>query len=1270
MATQSHQLVIEINANQAQHSIELLRRELQRMADSGELSADVLRNLGNNANRQAGSIDALQGSIKQLVASFVSLQAIQGALVKADSYTEMSNRLRLVTNSQKELADAMEATFKIAQRTRGSWDGTIQVYQKFAQNAAQLRLSLKEVAQITETMNKAVALSGASTQAAEAAMFQLGQALASGALRGDEFNSIAEQTPVVMDVLAKGLGVTRAELRELAGEGKLTANKVAQAMLKMSDSVDKDFAKTKATFSQAMQGFQDSLTKYVGETDKSLGATEKLAAGVQVLSKNVDAIAFGGAALGAAVFVKWLATAQIAAGATTVRLLSMNGALAATKVLLTGPVGLVLAATAAAAAYANLRFDANATTQALQEQKPVVADVVAEFEKMNKQGRMTMFTEMERKLDDAKDALKRAEKQLTEGWDKITAQGVVKQFLDGKIALKELNTELMQHSNVSESTRNSMLESAKAYLEAKDSVEKAKAALKAMEDVNNGLKPVVDSTNKSIGDTKSATDKAAAGVNNLSKGLDDYVEKAKKAREEVDKLNKKWAEENELTAAILKFRKEGFSQDVAEAMAEVHVKGKPLNEMQRATEVARAQGLANSIEKNKKELEALDEREKAKEKANKKGTSTRFNSQRQEEWRRFGGRVMGVSRDYHFERIAASHGLPRNLMTALMMTESQGNRNARSPAGALGVLQVVPRWHPSVNALDPKSSIEGMSRYMAGLLKRYNGNLNLALNAYNWGEGNVDKAKARAKKTGKYVIPKETKGHMARTLWHMQYLNSGGTFQGGGNDWQAGYENPVSGWNEEQKYLEEQARKQEEINKSVSDYLSQNKEAVLLLGKETEYAKLQARIEAGAHAEKSAAQRQEMLQAAKQFDLAKERWQLEELAYSQKRDFADQVFELELLGKTREEVVLLTEARKYDLMIQDAQRKGASVDYVAGLEKYKGIAVQNAADIEVKRKENEYIQLADNLAGTTAIREYYQSVEMIARAWEEGLISFDKYQLAVAQLTVPEQLKNPDDWQGGILDGMRNVASQAKSMRDIFADGTASVIGSLENGFVQLAATGKLSMREMTASVLQDLAKIAMRMAMLKLVDVAVSSISGWQSDYSNGMSWGSTFNANKSADPIAALNSSQGWTGSLYSMLPPYADGGFTGYGGKFDPAGIVHRGEYVLSQQHVRLLGGVRAIENLLYQAKGYSSNGWYSSGGLVGFTPPVLRQTEMQRQAAPNITVNVTVEGGNKDTEQQVAAGVEAGLLKAMRQVADARIAESWRMGNISYRMAHGG
>lgn len=633
--------------------------------------------------------------------------------------------------------------------------------------------------------------------------------------------------------------------------------------------------------------------------------------------------------------------------------------------------------------------------------------------------------------------------------------------------------------------------------------------------------------------------------------------------------------------------------------------------------------------------------------------AARFNRQRQEEWRKFGGRVMGISRDYNFERVAASHDLPRNLMTALMMTESKGDKNARSKAGALGVLQVVPKWHPNVNALDPKSSIEGMSRYMAGLLKRYKGNLNLAINAYNWGEGNVDKALTRSKKTGKFTLPEETQGHLARTLWHMQYLNSGGTFQGGSDDWKIGDENPASGWNDEQKYLEEQAYKQELVNKLVETYVQQRNEAALLFGKETEYAKLQAQIMLGIHDDKSKQQQQEMLVAAQQLDLAKERWQLEELAYASRRDFADQKFELELVGKTREEMALLSEARKYDLLIQEAQRKGASANYLSELEKHKNAAVQYVAEVEALRKESEYVQFADNLMGSTAIREYYQSVEMIARAWEEGLISFDKYQLAVAQLAVPEQLKDADDWQAGILDGMRNVTSQAQSMRDVFAAGTESVIGSLESGFVQLAATGKLNMREMTASILQDLSKIAMRMAMLKLIDVAVSSISGWKSDYANGFSWGTTANANKSADPIAALNSSQGWTG----VSKNFSVGGYTGAGGKYEPAGIVHRGEVVFSQEDVQRFGGVGKVEAMRLRG--------YASGGVVGASPSVLHGN----QQVPSITVNVTVEGGDKDTEQQVAAGVEAGLRKAMQQVADARIAESWRMGNISYRMAKG-
>ena len=301
--------------------------------------------------------------------------------------------------------------------------------------------------------------------------------------------------------------------------------------------------------------------------------------------------------------------------------------------------------------------------------------------------------------------------------------------------------------------------------------------------------------------------------------------------------------------------------------------------------------------------------------------------------------------------------------------------------------------------------------------------------------------------------------------------------------------------------------------------------------------------------------------------------------------------EIEYTGKTRDEIAKLTLARKYDQQIQQAQADGADLNVIKSLENQKYQAEQQRKELELLKQEH------------------------------------------------------GSNWRAGIVDGMVNITNQAKSMRDIFAGGTESMIESLENGFVQLAATGKLNMREMTASILQDLSKIAMRMAVLKLVNIAVNA-------------WGNNgYLATGDANPAMANT-------DVVSQFPPYADGGYTGAGGKFEPAGIVHKGEYVLSQENLRTLGGVSAVEGLLHRAKGYSS------GGLVGFTPPVLRQAEMQRQAAPNITVNVTVEGGNKDTEQQVAAGVEAGLLKAMRQVADARIAESWRMGNISYRMAHGG
>src|SRR5690606_34645621 len=125
----------------------------------------------------------------------------------ADAFTGLQNRLRLVTDSQTELYQATNDLFDISLRTAQNIDSTAQVYQRFAQNADRLGISLTDVADLTDTVSKAVAISGSSAESAQAALVQFGQALASGTLRGEELNSVLEQAPGLAQAIADGLNV-------------------------------------------------------------------------------------------------------------------------------------------------------------------------------------------------------------------------------------------------------------------------------------------------------------------------------------------------------------------------------------------------------------------------------------------------------------------------------------------------------------------------------------------------------------------------------------------------------------------------------------------------------------------------------------------------------------------------------------------------------------------------------------------------------------------------------------------------------------------------------------------------------------------------------------------------------------------------------------------------------------------------------------------------------------------------------------------------------
>lgn len=219
-----------------------------------------------------------------------------GVLVKgltdlAETYTRIQNRLRTVTTGSAELSLVTEKLFNVAQRSRASFEATAELYARLATNAKQLGVTQNQLIQFTETLNKAIILSGATAQEASNALIQLSQGMSSGALRGDELRSVLEQLPVVADIIAKGMGVTRGELRALGAEGKITAEIILSAFKQAEKSVEEGFAKTIPTLSQAMQVAQNNMAKFVGEADASLGVTRALGQVIIFLSDNLNVLA-------------------------------------------------------------------------------------------------------------------------------------------------------------------------------------------------------------------------------------------------------------------------------------------------------------------------------------------------------------------------------------------------------------------------------------------------------------------------------------------------------------------------------------------------------------------------------------------------------------------------------------------------------------------------------------------------------------------------------------------------------------------------------------------------------------------------------------------------------------------------------------------------------------------------------------------------------------------------------------------------------------------
>lgn len=301
---QESRLVIVIDAKNAERNARNLGNELDSIERKGDFASK--------------SMDALSVATRQLAGYMAGLVTVGAAVSKMDTYTGIQNQLKLVTDGQNQLNTAMDNTFEIAQRSRSSWESTATVYQKLAMNAKDVGLAQEDIGRLTETISKGIALSGATAAQADAAIMQLGQALGSGALRGDEFNSVMENGYGLMQLLAKGMNVPIGQLKSMAENGELTSEKVTKALLKMSDEADKQFGKTDSTIGQSLGLLSNSLTQFIGEAGRSSGAAQVLSGSIEGLANNFELLADGAVVLGIGAITKAIISKTVAVQADLV----------------------------------------------------------------------------------------------------------------------------------------------------------------------------------------------------------------------------------------------------------------------------------------------------------------------------------------------------------------------------------------------------------------------------------------------------------------------------------------------------------------------------------------------------------------------------------------------------------------------------------------------------------------------------------------------------------------------------------------------------------------------------------------------------------------------------------------------------------------------------------------------------------------------------------------------------------------------------------------
>ncbi|HGA3353567.1 phage tail tape measure protein [Enterobacter hormaechei] len=299
------ELIIKISANSQSFQTEISRASrmgqdyYRTMQNGGRQAAAASRETQRALADLTGQLNSAKASAVGLAGAFAGAYATGHLISLADEWSSVNARLKQASQSTDDFNESQRALMEISQRTGTAFSDNASLFARSAASMREYGYSSEAVLKVTEAISTGLKLSGASSSEASSVITQFSQALAQGVLRGEEFNSVNENGDRVIRALASGMGVARKNLKAMADQGQLTADKVVPALISQLGALQDEYSAMPQTVASATTKIENAFLAWVGGANEATGATSALTGALNAISDNINTVASAAGVLAA-----------------------------------------------------------------------------------------------------------------------------------------------------------------------------------------------------------------------------------------------------------------------------------------------------------------------------------------------------------------------------------------------------------------------------------------------------------------------------------------------------------------------------------------------------------------------------------------------------------------------------------------------------------------------------------------------------------------------------------------------------------------------------------------------------------------------------------------------------------------------------------------------------------------------------------------------------------------------------------------------------------